>query len=486
MPGRSAIALSREAAIFEGSMSDEPRTHVVESAAWPETSAMAWPPVSAKRQTLPQAWQVARRVWSRWRGRLGKFFAGQLAVQLLAFATGLLVLRWMSEAEYAKTGVVLGFQAMFAAFVDLGVGGSLVALIGGRADDRRIVGSYVAAARWWRRVLLAAVLPVGAVAFLVINLRQGWSLQESAVLYLCIAVSLYFAGVAAWASAPLLIHQRLGTLYAVSNAGSVARLAGCWALHESGRLDAVTLTVLGTLVSAATALLYARAARRHVQELPGSDAPTRTEIRRYVAPLVPLAIFYAVQGQLGTFLIAWFGQAQNIAEVTALGRLAQLFAFLSALFGMLVMPYFARIGDDVFVHRYTWAVLATLATAGVISAAAFVLPQPLLWLLGPRYDHLLQAVGWVVLAGALGFAGSAIWTIHAARKWVFWRGTALYIAASVLAQAVFIALMNMGSTLNAVLLGVVASAASLLAQVPIAWMGLRRDRLREAQPGNGA
>lgn len=464
-------------------MPADPHYNVAENPVWLAASAVNPQAVSAKLAIAP-AWQNVGRVWGRWRGRLGKFFAGQLAVQLLAFVTGLLVLRWMSESEYAKTGVVLGFQAMFAAFVDLGVGGSLVALIGGRGDDRSVVGGYIAAARWWRRWLLAVVLPVGAVAFFVINLRQGWSLQESAVLYLCIAISLYFAGVAAWASAPLLIHQRLGTLYAVSNAGSLARLAGCWLLHETGRLDAVSLTVLGTLVSAATALLYARAARRHVQEPLRSDAPTRLEIRSYIAPLVPVTVFYAVQGQLSTFLIAWFGQTQNIAEVTALGRLAQLFAFLSALFGMLVMPYFARLGDDVFVHRYTWAVLATLATASLVSAAAFVLPQPLLWLLGPRYEHLLHAVGWVVLSGALGFASGAIWTIHTARKWVFWRGTAYYIAGSLLAQTVFIATVDMGSTLNAVLLGVVASATGLLAQAPIAWIGLRRDRLRVAQQGN--
>jgi hypothetical protein len=206
----------------------------------------------------------------------------------------------------------------------------------------------------------------------------------------------------------------------------------------------------------------------------------RTEIGRYIAPLVPLAIFSALQGQLGTLLVAGFGQVQSIAEVTALGRLAQVFAFLSALFSTLVMPYFARVGDDVFVRRYVWAVASTLGVAASISAAAFLLPQPLLWLLGPRYDHLLQEVGWMVLAGALGFAGGAVWTIHAARRWVFWRGTALYIAAVVAVQILFIAHADLASTLDVILLGAVASAAALLVQAPIAWMGLRRDR-RPAQ-----
>jgi hypothetical protein len=329
-----------------------------------------------------------------------------------------------------------------------------------------------------------AVLPLGALAFWFFNQRQGWPWQEGAVLYACIALTLMSAGVTAWASAPLLLQQRLGTLYAVSNAGTLLRLAGCGLLHVTGRLDAVTLTLLGTAVGAVTAQCYWHAARRHIDEPRYSEAALRAEIGRYVAPLVPLAIFYAVQGQLATFMIAWFGQAQQIAEVTALGRLAQLFAFLSALFGMLVMPYFGRIGNDVFLHRYRWAMAGILGVAAAISAAAFALPEPLLWLLGHRYDHLLREVGWVVLAGSLSFAGGAVWSVHAIRKWVFWRGTAVYIAGVTLAQAMFVALVPLDSTLNVLLMGVVASAAALLMQVPIAWMGLARDA-RDARQAAG-
>jgi hypothetical protein len=191
-------------------------------------------------------------------------------------------------------------------------------------------------------------------------------------------------------------------------------------------------------------------------------------------------MFYAAQGQLSTFMVAWFGQAQNIAEVAALGRLGQLFAFLSALFGMLVMPHFARVPDERFVRQYAWAVAFTLGLTAGFSAAAFAVPQPLLWLLGSRYDHLLQEVGWVVLAGAMGFAGGAIWSIHSARKWVFWGGSAFYIAGVVLVQAAFLAWVDLSSTFNVVMMGVGTSAVALVAQAPIGWMGLRRDAQRLA------
>ena len=439
------------------------------------------PATPAALNTPSRRWQTLAQAWPRWRRLLLVFVSGQMSVQLLALVTGLLVLRWMTADEYAKAGVVFGFQTLFTAFVDLGVGGALVALIGQRGHEPRTVGNYVVAARWWRHCLLALLLPLGALAFYLLNVRQGWAASEAALLYACVAVALYFGGVTAWATAPLLLNQRLTALYLALNAGATVRLAGAWLLHESGRLDAVSLTLLGTAASVLTAALCWRAARRHVQAPTRSSAAVRAEIGRYVAPLVPLTAFYALQGQLGLFLIAWFGQAQQVAEVAALGRLAQLFAFLSALFGVLVMPMFARMDAGTFALRYRWAVAATLLLATLLSAAAFVLPEPLLWLLGPRYVHLLQEVPYMVLAGALGFASGALWSIHAARKWVFWRATAFYIASVLATQFVFVATVDLGSTLNVVLMTVASNFAGLLAQGLVARLGLRQDDARMNQ-----
>jgi O-antigen/teichoic acid export membrane protein len=426
------------------------------------------------RASAPDAIAALEDLWRRWRRRVAVVFAGQLAVQALAFLTGLLMLRWMSEGEYAKAGVVLGFQSTCALFVDLGIGGSLVALIGNRGHEAGVVGAYVAAARWWRRVLMAVVMPLGGLAFYAVCARQGWSAPDSIILFGCITATLYASGLAAWASAPLLIHQRLGALYAVSNGGSVVRLLGCCALHATGHLDAVSVTVLGTVISLAAALLYRGAARRHWQEPSRSDPLVRQEIRRHVAPLAPMAVFYAVQGQLGTLLIAWFGQAQGIAEVTALGRLGQLFSFMTAVFAMLVIPHLARLPEAVFAQHYRWSLAAVLGMAMALTAAGFALPQPLLWLLGPRYDHLALEVSWSVLAGALAFAGSTIWSIHAARKWVFWSGTWTYLAAITAVQLAYVASVDLSVPLHVVWLCVAVHAVALLHQAWVAWLGFTR------------
>jgi len=138
------------------------------------------------------------------------------------------------------------------------------------------------------------------------------------------------------------------------------------------------------------------------------------------------------------------------------------------------MPLFARLDAAGFISRYRWAVATTLLTTVVLSGAAFLLPEPLLWLLGARYQHLLQEVPYIVLAGALSFAGGALWSIHAARKWVFWRATVFYIACVLATQLVFIATVDLSVTMNVVLMGVATNFAGLLAQGLVAWTGLRR------------
>jgi hypothetical protein len=107
--------------------------------------------------------------------------------------------------------------------------------------------------------------------------------------------------------------------------------------------------------------------------------------------------------------------------------------------------------------------------------AGFAVPHALLWLLGQRYDHLAHEVSWSVVAGALGFAGGTIWSIHASRKWVFWRGTYFYIGAITLVQIVFIAGVNLGTALNVVLLGVAVNAVALLHQGLVCWLGFAQQ-----------
>jgi O-antigen/teichoic acid export membrane protein len=429
---------------------------------------------------LSKAPSKLRSAWPRWRGRLLAFFVGQLSAQAISLATGFLLLRWMSESEYAKTGVVFGFQTIFSAFVDLGIGGALVSCIGTRSGSPDVVGNYIAAARWWRRALMLLVLPAGALAFFLIYGNQGWPFGETLTLFLCVALSLYFSGWTAWASAPLLLQNRLGAMYFAANAGAVLRLVGCAALYSSGRLSAVSLGLLGVLVGGLSALLYWRAAHPFINEPASSDRVVRTELRKLVSPLIPNTVFYAVQGQVGMLLISSLGTAQGIAEVSALGRLGQVFTLMGAFYGMLIGPYFAQLPQRGLAVRYTLVTGVTVLIALLVTALAFAFPHAILIVLGNRYQHLVHEVGWLVLGTTISLVGGAIWTIHVARKWIFWTTTLMNIILAVAVQALFIAFADMGTTIAVIYMGVGSSAAALLTQAATGYLGFRSQRTSRA------
>ena len=411
--------------------------------------------------------------WERWRARVISLFAGQLAVQLLGFATGMVLMRWMSVDAFAQYGVAFGFQCMLGAFVDLGFSGSIVSLVGPRGDQPEVIGGYIAAARWWRRALMTVLTPLAAIAFYYINLRQGWPLAGGLVLFACIVLTLYVSGWNAWASAPLLIHQRVSQMYRSQIAAGIARLAACGVLFVLRSLNAVTLTLVNTAVAAGIAWSYWQAARPYFAEPPSSAPKIRREMQRYLAPLLPSVIFFALQGQLSTLLISWFGHSQSVAEVAALGRLAQLFTLLGAIHGTLVVPYFARLARGILPGRYVLTLGASLALAAALTLASFLFPNPILWLLGAKYRHLQAELGWMVLANSMGFVGGVLWSIHSARKWIFWSGTFLYISLITLTQIVFIAFVRMDSTLHVLHLSVATNVAVLGVHAYTAWMGFR-------------
>ncbi len=431
---------------------------------------------------FPHLWSALTVRWQRWRVRVISLFAGQLAVQILGFATGMLLLRWMSVDAFAQYGVAFGFQCMLGSFIDLGFSGSIVSLVGARGDQREVVGGYIAAARWWRRVLMTLVTPVAAIAFYYINVRQGWPLAGGSVLFVCIVLTLYVSGWNAWASAPLLIHQRLSQMYRTQITAAVARLAACAGLFALHTLNAVTLTLVNTAVAAGIAWSYWQTARPYFDEPRESSPVIRKEMRRYLAPLLAGVIFYALQGQLYTLLISVFGHTQSVAEVAALGRLAQLFTLLGAIHGMLVVPYFARLARDLLPSRYLLALAASIALGVVLTAASYLFPDPVLWILGGKYRHLQTELGWMVLANSLGFIGGVLWSIHSARKWIFWSGTFLYIGLITLTQIIFLAFIRVDSTLHVLYLSVATNFAVLIVHGITAWIGFRWKNDASSEP----
>lgn len=388
------------------------------------------------------------------------FVLGQPSVQLLNLLTGFFLLRWLSKEEFAMFGVAFAFQSTVNQLTDLGFSASIVALAGERGQEPAWLGRYLRAAWHYRTRLLGFTLLGAAVAFPLLTWRQDWGAGTKLLLFGAIALAVAGQSWMMYGSA-LLVHRRLRDYYSPQITGAAVRLGLCAALYFTGLLSAWAVAWLGALVIGWTGWSYRRAARDCVLEPAQSDPEANREMRRYLAPFIPGAIFYALQGQITVGIISVFGSTEQLAEISAVGRLGQLFLFFNAFNAILLEPYFARLPVQLIKRRYVLIVALAAIMGLALSAFGFMFPQPLLWLLGPKYGNLQQAIGWVVVTACITYVANVMWTMHAARRWVYWWVTVTYIIVVVIAQVACAVTMDLSKTMQVIWFGAITALVIL-------------------------
>jgi O-antigen/teichoic acid export membrane protein len=409
-----------------------------------------------------------------WVGRIGQFGAWQLISQALQLMTGFLLVRWMSIEAYAKYGLALGFQNMLTQIVDLGFSSSILALVGSRIHDREVVGRHVRAARSFRNWMLLTIGPLSAIGFTWLAWSHQWSTGDALLLFASILALVFFQGWTSCYAPPLLMHQQMTRLYRPGVLLNAARLAGSGLLQLASLLSATALSWLNAATVFINAILYRSSAQPFLTEPASADPDTKRAIRQYIAPLIPGMVFYAFQGQIQLFLISIFGKSQSIAEVTALGRLGQLFIFLSSFNTALVVPLIARVAVPQLAMRYLQAIGLTVAVAGLLCLCGYLFPSVLLWLLGPKYQGLHHELLLSLIAASLAFITGTLYTLNNARSWVYYWSGVSNIVGLVLIQAVLATIMDLGSTRRVLLFSAITACYPILIFSVTAWVGYRK------------
>jgi hypothetical protein len=239
-------------------------------------------------------------------------------------------------------------------------------------------------------------------------------------------------------------------------------------------LTSVSASLVNGLAALANGILYRRSASER-SDLPARVDPARTrEIRRMVAPALPGLVFYAFQGQITILLVAVFGRVEAIAQVGALSRIGALFIVLGGLNQVLIAPRFPQIPRVRLARRSAQAVAAAAALGAVITAIAFVAPEPLLFLLGPEYKGLALEVGWYVLGASLSFLAGVLYAMNLARRFIWWWSTAVGLGLIVVTQLAAAATLDLGSPLELQYFAALTGLAACAAQVLPLLRGLRR------------
>jgi hypothetical protein len=350
--------------------------------------------------------------------RLTSFASTQLAVQVIGFASGIVLVRYMEQAQYGYYTLALSLAGVAGVLGDLGLATAVLAIGGRLTRQPRAMGQLVCDANVLHRRLALASLAVLAPCFAVLLMRQHAQIWQVASLTVLIVAA---AALNVRVSVVLSITRLLGhvgvqqKLDLVLNAAKLGvLLAATWVV-----LDATVACLVNLVVAATYFLVLSRHVGRHIVVPATPAGEYSVALRKHLWKQAPNSVYYVLSSQLAVWLIGIFGAAERVAEVGALSRLGALFTVIGAVSAALVLPYFAREDGTAGlavgfagVNGFFAAMLAALL--GLTTA----FPAAILWVLGGQYGALHAELVWMIVASTLSAWAGTVYSIGCARGWV--------------------------------------------------------------------
>lgn len=412
--------------------------------------------------------------------KLARFASAQVLVQVIGFAAGLLLVRCMAQTDYGHYTLAISMVGLAGVVLDLGLATAVLA-VGGALPGGSAIGALVADAFALQRRLIAAGALLLLPAFAAMFVAQGLLPGEVVVLSLLVMVC---AGLQVGSQIALAVLRLRGDLVLQqqleigTNLGKLVLVATAVLVF----IDARIALALNAVAAAAMFVLLRGSLARRLGPPQPACGEHRAALRSFVVRQAPNSLYYCASGQVAVWLVGLFGNADRVAEVGALGRLALLFTLVGAVITALAQPFFARARRQRELRAAFVALNGFFATlTALLVGAALLLPGVLLWILGPRYAGLTGELVWMVLASALAAWSGAVYSLGAARGWVV--PSALVIPLGIGTLVLAAALLDMSTVAGSFQLNTASAAmATLLTIAFVAWR-LRRLGFEERARG---
>jgi O-antigen/teichoic acid export membrane protein len=403
---------------------------------------------------------------------VGNFAFIQVLVQLIGFASGILLVRWLDQNEYAYFTIANTMQGTINVLADMGISIGLMS-IGGRVwEDRYRFGQLISTAQHFRWKLgLLAILFVTPILYWMLA-RNGASSSYSVIL-----IGVIFFG--------LVIQFSLGILVVIPRLRSdISKIQNIDLIGAVTRLIVLTICLflflnagVAILVSSMVFLLQYWLFRNYAAAVVDLNAPENPKDRAamigFIKNQAANAVFFCLQGQITVLLISFFGnRATSVAEVGALGRLAMIFTVLGQVLTNIFVPAFARCQEKTKLRLQYFAIVTGVAACcSAVIAAAALFPDQFLFVLGPKYFHLRHELLLMVISTVIGVLTGALWFLNASKAWV--TGAWLYIPLTLATQIALIPYTDFSDVGQVLMFGLISGLPNLLLNMILSYRGFR-------------
>ncbi|MDP9187125.1 MAG: polysaccharide biosynthesis protein [Verrucomicrobiota bacterium] len=414
---------------------------------------------------------ILRRAFDQAR-RIGNYALVQAAVQIIAFSSGILLVRWLPQREYAYFTIANAMQATLMLLADIGISVGLIS-IGGRVwQDRHRFGELINTGLAVRKKLAAGAVVIVTPILYAMLARNGAS-----AIYTMLLIAFVLAGFSIQLSVDIFsvvprLRSDIGRIQKIDFTCAIVRL-----LLILGLVYVFATAGLAVAIASVTFLLQyllLRAYAAKVVDLKANEnAEDRQEIVRLIKNLAANAVFYCFQGQITVFLISFFARrAASVAEVGALGRLAMIFTVLTNLLINIFVPAFARCQDRRKL-RYLYAAIAggVILFSAVVLGGAALFPDQFLFVLGNRYSHLHRELLLMIGVAVISAFSGTLWLLNASKAWV--SGAWLYIPLTLATQIALIPFTDFSSVAGVLIFNLISAVPSLLLNLALSYRGFR-------------
>jgi hypothetical protein len=301
-----------------------------------------------------------------------------------------------------------------------------------------------------------------------------------------VLLAVYSQANAAIYAVPLILEKKMSQLFVPQVCNSAARLLANYALYLSALISAGSTLLVNALLLMFNARAIKRVSCRYFEHDIPATQESKKEMFSYLKPLIPSLLFNSIYGQVQIFLITYFGKSANIAEVAALGRLSQVFVLLAAFNEMIVAPFIAKSSFAHLWKNYLSMVCAAMAIAVSLLFSALLWPHLYMLLLGAKFFHLEDQLIYLLMNASLAYVGGVLWTMHSARKWIFWWVTWTYIVGITLCQVVGIIMLDLSTTHGVLILGLITNLFVILVHLMNGGFGFSAERRARNMEVSGA
>jgi len=360
----------------------------------------------------------------------------QAVVQGLGLIAGFILVRALDKHDYALyTLAITGINAL----VMLSNGGIIDAAtaLGGRAwQDARHLGQVIASALRFRKQL-ATMIVAPVILFLAwLLVRNGASIGEVLVLSVTAFLAAQFQLSTGILSVVLRLKGMIRELQYLDLIGAALRAALVICLFLV--LDAELATAVALAGAGAGYFFAQRWVAGTLDYKTKPDSAMLAQIGSVVRRQWLNDLVFIFQGQITLLLLGLFGGSESVANFGALGRIAALFGIVNAIMQSIVLPRYARCQEPMQLRQlYAAILIGSVGVAVLAVGASLLLPSPLLWILGARYQDLSYELVLVVLNSSLGSIAFITWGLNSTRAWIIpaWLNVPVVLASQILLMA---------------------------------------------------